>query len=83
MKPHPAKSFTTGKKICPKSASDTARQALEWNPRSESKVVRPVKTWRGSLEEELKLKKPGLRQKEQLRTESVVIALCSTRNVMA
>ena len=37
MKPHPAKSFTTGKRNCPKSTSDTARQALEWNPRGESK----------------------------------------------
>ena len=37
-----------------KPTSDTTRQALEWNPQGKRKVGRPVKTWRRSVEEELK-----------------------------
>jgi len=34
--------------------SDITRQALEWIPQGKRKVRRPVKTWRRSVEEELK-----------------------------
>ena len=37
-----------------KPTSDITRQALEWNPQGKRKVGRPVKTWRRSVEEELK-----------------------------
>ena len=37
-----------------KPTSDTTRQALEWNLQGKTKVGRPVKTWRRSVEEELK-----------------------------
>ena len=37
-----------------KPTSDTTRQALEWNPQGKRMVGKPVKTWRRSVEEELK-----------------------------
>jgi len=38
-----------------KPATDTTKQALKWNPQGKRKVGKPVKTWRRSTEEELKI----------------------------
>ena len=37
-----------------KPASNTTRQALEWNPQGKRKVGRPKQTWRRSIETEMK-----------------------------
>ena len=37
-----------------KRATGTTNQALKWNPQGKRKVGRPAKTWRRSIEEELK-----------------------------
>jgi len=71
-----------------KPKSDTTRQALEWNLQGKRKVGRPVKTWRRSVEEELK--EANITWTMAKRTaanrvhwRSIVTALCFTRNVMA
>ena len=70
-----------------KPTSDITRQALELNPQGKRKVGRPVKTWRRSVEEELK--QANITWNAAKRTAanrvrwcSTVSALCSTRNPM-
>ena len=70
-----------------KPTSDTTRQALEWNPQGKRKVGRPVKTWRRSVEEELKQANITWNTAKRtaanrVRWRSTVSALCSTRNPM-
>jgi len=67
-----------------KPTSDTTRQALEWNLQGKRKVGRRVKTWKRSVEEELK--EPNITWTTAKRTaanrvhlHSIVTALCSTR----
>ena len=68
-----------------KPASNTTRQALDWNPQGKRKVGRPRQTWRRSIEAEAKA--AGMTWAELKRTSqnrvrwrSIVAALCSTRN---
>ena len=69
-----------------KPTSDIPRQALEWNLQGKRKVGRPVKTWRRSVEEELKQANITWNAAKRTAANRVrwrstgVSALCSTRN---
>jgi len=70
-----------------KPATDTPKQALKWNPQGKRKVGRPVKTWRRSIEEELKKANISWNTAEKtaanrVRWRSIVDSLCSTRSLM-
>jgi len=61
---------------------------LEWNPHGKRKVGRPVKTWRRSVDEELKeanitWNRAKRSAANRVRWRSIVSALCSTRCAMA
>ena len=70
-----------------KPTSDITRKALEWNPQGKRKVGRPVRTWRRSVEEELKQANITLNAAKRtaanrVRWRNTVSALCFTRNPM-
>ena len=66
--------------------TDTAEQALKWNPQGKRKVGRPSKTWRRSTEEELKKADISWNAAEKaaansVRCRNIADALCSTRSL--
>ena len=67
--------------------TDTTKQALKWNPQGKRKVGRPAKTWRRSIEEEMKKANISWNTAEKIaanrvRWRSTVDALCTTRSLM-
>ena len=70
-----------------KPVTDTTKQALKWNPQGKRKVGRPAKTWRRSIEEEMKKANISWNTAEKIAANrvcwrSTVDALCSTRSLM-
>jgi len=60
---------------------------LKWNPQGKRKVGRPAKTWRRSIEEEMKKANISWNTAEKIAANKVpwrstVDALCSTRSLM-
>src|SRR3984885_2003655 len=66
--------------------NNIARQALEWNPQGQRKVGRPITTWRRTTVKELEMRSMSWvetkrRALDRQEWKSVVLALCSDRNV--
>ena len=66
--------------------NNIARQALEWNPQGQRKVGRPITTWRRTIVKELEMRSMSWvetkrRALDRQEWKSVVLALCSDRNV--
>ena len=68
-----------------KPTTNVTRQALEWNPAGKRKRGRPRKTWRRTIEEEMRAKNITWQElkktaQNRVRWRSVADALCSTRS---
>src|SRR3984885_14406170 len=74
-----------GHTLC-REQNNIAREALEWNLQGQRKVGRPITTWRRTIVKELEMRSMSWvetkrRAVDRQEWKSVVLALCSDRNV--